>query len=123
MSYTILLMAKFKFIEWLILWLTETGRFDFEWDNGNRTKSASKHAVATGEVEEVFMLGQAAPLGIQISPEAHEERLGIVGATGAGRVVHIVFTIREGRVRPISARPAKKKERAIYEAYLRAISK
>lgn len=116
-------MAKFKFVEWLILWLTETARFDFDWDSGNRTKSASKHAVRTEEVEEVFLLGQAAPLGVQIEPAAPEERLGIIGATVAGRVLHIVFTLRGGRVRPISARPAKKKERAIYEAYLREISK
>lgn len=116
-------MAKFKFVEWLILWLIETAQFDFEWDAGNRTKSAAKHAVATMEVEEVFLLGQAAPLGVQVSPEAPEERLGIVGVTAAGRVLHIVFTLRGGRVRPISARPAKKKERSIYEAYLREISK
>ena len=75
------------------------------------------------EVEEVFLAGQAAPLGVQISPEAPEERLGIVGATAGGRILHVVFTLREGKVRPISARPAHKKERGIYEAYLREISK
>ena len=115
-------MAKFKFVEWLIFWLTETVRFDFEWDSGNRTKSVSKHAVTTAEVEEVFLLGQSVPLGIQIAPGVPEERLGIIGATASGRVLHIVFTLRDGRVRPISARAAKKKERTIYEAYLREIS-
>lgn len=116
-------MAKFKFVEWLILWLTETSRFDFEWDEGNRTKSASKHAVTTAETEEVFLMGAAAPLGVQIDPPAPEERLGIVGSTATGRILHVVFTLREGKVRPISARPAKRKERALYEAYLREISK
>ena len=116
-------MAKFKYVEWLILWLQETSRFDFEWDSGNQTKSASKHAVTPSEAEEVFMLGQTAALGIQIGPAVSEERLGIVGATVAGRVIHIVFTMRAGKVRPISARPAKKHEREYYEAYLREISK
>lgn len=114
-------MAKFKFVEWLLLWLLETARFEFEWDDGNRTKSASKHAVTTAEVEEIFSLGQAAPLGIQVSPEASEERLGIVGPTSSGRILHVVFTIRGGKVRPISARPAHKKERELYETYLREI--
>jgi uncharacterized DUF497 family protein len=116
-------MAKFKFIEWLVLWLTETARFEFDWDDGNSTKSVMKHAVTTAEAEEVFLLGQAVPLGVQIAPVAPEERLGVVGATAAGRVLQVVFTLREGRVRPISARPAKREERALYEAYLREISK
>ncbi|MFA6315912.1 MAG: hypothetical protein WC943_00705 [Elusimicrobiota bacterium] len=35
-------MAKFKFVEWLLLWLLEEAHFVFEWDSGNRTKSAAK---------------------------------------------------------------------------------
>ncbi|MFC1679266.1 BrnT family toxin [Elusimicrobiota bacterium] len=116
-------MARFRFVQWLILWLQETVHFEFEWDKGNRTKSVSKHAVATAETEEVFLLGQAAPLGVQISPKVAEERLGIVGATFGGRVLQVVFTLREGKVRPISTRPAHKRERELYEAYLREISK
>ena len=114
-------MAKFKLVEWLLLWLQENSHFEFDWDDGNRTKSVSKHAVRTEEAEEVFTLGQAAPLGVQISPVVQEERLGIVGTTSMGRILHVVFTLREGKVRPISARPAHKKERELYEAYLREI--
>ena len=114
-------MAIFKFIEWLAVWLLETAQFDFEWDAGNRTKSAKKHGVSTAEVEEVFALGQTAPLGLQTDPPVSEERLAIVGATAAGRVLHIVFTLRDGRVRPISARPAEKGERELYEEYIREV--
>ena len=114
-------MAKFKFVEWLLLWLQENSHFEFDWDEGNRTKSAAKHSVRTEEAEEVFTLGQAAPLGVQVSPLVHEERLGIVGTTSEGRILHVVFTLRDGKVRPISARPAHKKERELYEAYLREI--
>ncbi len=116
-------MAKFKFVEWLFLWLSETSHFEFDWDAGNKTKNSAKHAVTTTEVEEVFLLGQAAPLGVQVSPELPEERLGIVGATAAGRLLHVVFTLRKGKVRPISARPAKKKEKELYETYIREITK
>src|SRR4051812_21973707 len=112
-------MAKFRFIEWLLFWLQETAHFEFEWDAGNQTKIWTKHAVTPEEAEEVFLIGPAAPLGIQISPEVPEERLGIVGATTAGRILHVVFTLRTGKIRPISARPAHKKERDLYEAYLR----
>lgn len=114
-------MAQFKFVEWLLLWLRENSHFEFEWDEGNSTKSAAKHSVRIDETEEIFTTGQAAPLGIQISPIVHEERLGIVGTTSAGRILHVVFTLRDGKVRPISARPAHKKERELYEAYLREI--
>lgn len=106
-------MAKFKFVEWLMLWLQERALYEFEWDDGNRTKSAAKHSVTTTETEEVFRVGTAAPLGVQISPEVHEERLGIVGATSGGRILHVVFTLREGKVRPISTRPAHKREGAL----------
>lgn len=114
-------MARFRFAEWLLLWLQETSHFEFDWDDGNRKKNAVKHGVSTAEAEEVFLLGQAAPLGIQIDPEPPEERLGIVGATFEGRILHLVFTLRDGKVRTISARPAHKKERELYEAFLREI--
>lgn len=111
-------MAKFKFVEWLVVWLKETARFEFEWDEGNRTKSAAKHAVKTVETEEVFRLGRAVPLGLQISPSVSEGRLGVVGATASGRIVHVVFVLRGKKVRPISTRPAKRNERQYYEENL-----
>lgn len=111
-------MAKFKFVEWLFFWLLEEAHFEFEWDDGNRTKSTTKHSVSIEETEQVFLLRQAIPLGVQISPHVPEERLGIVGPTFEGRLLHVVFTIREGKVRPISARTAKKTERGFYEAYI-----
>ncbi len=115
-------MAKFKFAQWLILWLQETSGFQFEWDEGNTLKSSAKHGVTPVETEEIFLLNQAQPLGIQVSPEPPEERLGIVGETYGGRILHVVFTLREGKIRPISARPAGRKERRSYEAYLREIT-
>ena len=111
-------MAKFKFVEWLLLWLLEAAHFEFEWDEGNRTKSSAKHAVSISEAEEVFLTRQAVPLGVQISPAVPEERLGIVGPTFEGRLLHVVFTMRDGRIRTISARPADRKERGVYETYL-----
>ena len=100
----------------------ETSHFEFEWDKGNQTKSAVKHKISIEEVEAVFRLGLALPLGIQISPPANEQRLGLVGPSLNGRLLQVAFVLREGRVRVISARPAHRKERIKYEEILRKIS-
>lgn len=115
-------MAKWKFAEWLFIWLLETDHFEFEWDPGNRTKSVSKHGILTDEAEEVFKSGLALPLGVQTHPPAEEQRLGIVGPTFSGRLLQVAFVLRAGRVRIISARPAHRKERGQYEEILRKIS-
>lgn len=115
-------MAQWEFVEWLLVWLLETSFFEFEWDRGNQTKSASKHGVSTEEVESVFRSGLALPLGVQVQPLFPEQRLGIVGPNLEGRLLHVAFVLREGRVRVISARPAHWKERKQYEEILRKIS-
>ncbi len=115
-------MAQFQFLEWLLLWLIEIEQFTFQWDKGNLTKSVSKHEVLPSEVEEVFNRRMAMPLGVQVFPVNDEERLGIVGKTGSNRTLMICFTLRDGKVRPISSRPANEKERNSYEAFLREIT-
>jgi uncharacterized DUF497 family protein len=113
-------MGQFQFILWLAYWYIQTDSFEFEWDTGNLAKSASKHGVAIDEVESLFELKLAVPLGRQVSPPVAEERLCIVGPTAKGRMISVVFTLREGRVRPISSRPASKKERNLYEEVRKA---
>jgi uncharacterized protein len=115
-------MAKWRFVEWLLFWIKETQRFEFEWDKGNRTKNAEKHGVSIYEVESVFRSGLALPLGIQVSPPVPEQRLGIVGPAVTGKFLQVVFALREGRVRVISTRPAHKKEKKEYEEILRKIT-
>lgn len=115
-------MAQWEFVEWLLFWILETSHFEFEWDAGNKSKSAAKHGISTGEVEAVFRSGLALPLGIQIAPWAPEQRLGLIGPTISGRLLQVAFTLREGRVRVISARPAHRKERKQYEEILRKIT-
>ncbi len=115
-------MAKWHFVEWLLYWILETSYFEFEWDKGNQTKSAAKHKISIEEVEAVFRSGQALPLGVQVSPQAEEQRLGLVGPAISGRLLQVAFTLRDGRVRVISVRPAHRKERKQYEETLRKIS-
>lgn len=115
-------MAQWEFVEWLLFWILETSHFEFEWDIGNISKSATKHGVSINEVEAVFRSGLALPLGIQTAPLAREQRLGLIGPTISGRFLQVAFTLREGRVRVISARPAHRKERKQYEEILRKIT-
>ena len=115
-------MARWEFVDWLLFWILETSHYEFEWDSGNKAKSVAKHGISTDEVEAVFRSGLALPLGIQISPEAPEQRLGLVGPTISGRLLQVAFTLREGKVRVISARPAHRKERKQYEEILRKIT-
>lgn len=108
-------MACFKHLDWLDLWLIETVIFEFEWDSGNATKSLLKHKVTIQEVEEAFLGRLAVGLGIQVLPQVSEERLAIVGPTWNNRLLTIVFTLRQGRIRPISSRPSNRKENRLYE--------
>lgn len=108
-------MGQFKFILWLAYWYLQTDSFEFEWDDGNLSKSARKHGVTLDEVESLFELKLGVPIGRQISPPVEEERLCLVGPTAEGRMISVVFTLREGRVRPISSRIASRKERSLYE--------
>jgi uncharacterized DUF497 family protein len=108
-------MGQFRFILWLAYWYLQNDKFEFEWDIGNSTKSSDKHGVPIEEVESVFELRMAATIGRQFSPEVEEERLCIVGPSMEGRMISVVFTLREGSVRPISSRIANRKEKKLYE--------
>lgn len=59
------------------------------------------------------------PLGIQTTPPVNEPRFGILGKDLSGARLSICFTLREGNVRVISARPMSRIERKNYEEALR----
>ena len=86
----------------------------FDWDAGNQTKSAEKHAVSCEEAEQVFL---NAPLKVLADSEHSkiEPRLHAFGRTDKGRFLTIAFTIRGSRIRVISARPMKRNEKRNYE--------
>jgi uncharacterized DUF497 family protein len=112
-------MAKFEFSGWLLRWLRSRETFEFVWDEGIETKSKQKHDVNTTESEQAFYDADVYPLGSQIEPEVNEPRFGILGRTPSGRHLHVVFTVRTGAIRIISARPMHRKEKTSYEQALR----
>lgn len=85
----------------------------FEWDDGNRDKNLLKHDITTGEAEEVF---NNLPLKLYDDPEhsEREQRYLAYGKTNAGKLLTVIFTIRENKIRVISARQMHKKERKEY---------
>lgn len=109
-------MAQFEFVAWLVKWILEQEVFDFEWDHGNSTKSLQKHKIRAESAEQVFLNKDLlVPLGIQIAPITNEPRFGALGTDFSGKKLSLSFTIREGRIRVISARPMSKSERKNYE--------
>lgn len=86
----------------------------FEWDDGNRDKNRIKHGISNGEAEQVFF---NQPLLI-IDDEKHsivEHRFAAFGKTDSERTLTIIFTLRDDRIRVISARDMHRKERKFYE--------
>ena len=83
----------------------------------------SLNSSGTEEIESVFEMRLAIPLRRQVSPPVDEERLNLIGPSSAGRMISIVFTGRDGRVRPISGRDASLKERKLYEEVRKALEK
>lgn len=86
----------------------------FDWDQGNREKNWLKHRVTTSECEELFfnlplLLQQADPSRSQV-----ELRYYALGQADSGRNLFIVFTVRNDKIRVISARDMSREERSIY---------
>lgn len=88
--------------------------FDFQWDNGNDTKSWNKHEVSQIECEQVFF--NFPIIVTHDSKHSHEEiRYRLLGRTNNDRKLYLAFTLRRNLVRIISARDMDRNERGIYE--------
>jgi len=85
----------------------------FEWDEGNSLKNWLKHQVSRGECEQVFF-NEPIVVNVDIKHSGIEKRWFILGITDSGRLLFVVFTLRENLIRVISARDMNKKERRIY---------
>ena len=108
-------MAKFEYIEWLVSFLEAFDIFFFDWDKGNFHKSEDKHGVSVEQIESCFLDDRILPLGVQFEPSVNEERYGVLAKDHDGKILFVCFTIRKGKIRPVSGRLANKKERKLYE--------
>ena len=86
---------------------------DFLWDKGNKGKNFLKHKVTDQEAEEAFF-DQNKRIFKDVLHSSNEERFILLGMTKGERILFIVFTTRQGKVRVISARDLNRKERHLY---------
>jgi uncharacterized DUF497 family protein len=84
----------------------------FDWDTGNQAKCTT-HGVTTGDIESLF----AKPILVIDDPHdaSRERRFRAIGKSSKDRFIFVVFTIRNGMIRPISARFMHQKEIRRYE--------
>jgi uncharacterized protein len=85
---------------------------EFEWDDAKAASNVSKHGIFFEDAQTVFDDEKARP-DDDFDSSFDEDRYLITGIVGAN-LVTVSYTLRESRVRIISARPATKRERDGY---------
>lgn len=81
---------------------------EFEWDKGNKEKN-KKHRVEDNEAEEPFFDEQKVIYRDTLHSKT-EKRFVLLGKTKRKRLLYVIFTMRNEKVRIISARDVNKKE-------------
>lgn len=90
----------------------------FEWDRANLDHIA-RHGVTADEAEQV-VLGDPLDIEMQVAePDNSEERLLQLGVTAKGRILQLLTTWRDGKVRVISAWDAPRQVKTYYLAEMR----
>jgi uncharacterized DUF497 family protein len=81
---------------------------DFDWDDAN-LEHIEAHNVTQEEAEEA--LTDPARIGLPVYNTSGETRYGSLGRTESGRILAVIFTIRNGRVRVVTAREGNPTEK------------
>ena len=87
----------------------------FDWDQWNVQKNELKHGVSPLEAESVFYDPRHRLFEDEKHSTPREPRYILYGRGLESRVLMVAFTLRGKRVRVITARPASRRERRIYE--------
>ncbi len=86
------------------------GGIEFDWDSNNR-KHLAAHKVMPIEFEEVL---NNDPLDLGYELIQNEERYRSVGIAPGGRLLSVAWTIRNGKIRAITAFPAGAADKKAY---------
>jgi len=86
----------------------------FDWDNENRDH-LKRHKVTPQEFEHVMFSG---PVELEYQEEGGEERYKSLGITNQGRILVALWTVRDDRIRPITAYPAPAHLRRLWQELL-----
>lgn len=87
----------------------------FDWDLWNVQKNETKHGVSALEAESCFYDPVLRVYEDLKHSTPKESRYIAYAKSVEGRVLMIGFTLRTNKVRIITARPASRKERSVYE--------
>jgi uncharacterized DUF497 family protein len=82
----------------------------FEWDSNKSESNARKHGISFQETVSVF----DEPF-LKVSSDRSGEARWLALGQSQGRIIAVIYTERNGRIRIISARMARKYEREIYK--------
>lgn len=86
----------------------------FEWDHEKAKANLRKYKISFEEASTVF--GDVRSITVHDPAYAHDEdRFVDIGLSGKLRILVVVYTERNGKVRVISARLATLKEQKVYE--------
>jgi uncharacterized DUF497 family protein len=86
------------------------GGIEFDWNDENR-KHLAAHKVTPSEFEQLL---NNDPVDLDYERIDHEDRYRSVGLTNGGRLLSVVWTIRNGKVRAITAFPAGTEDRKAF---------
>lgn len=88
----------------------------FQWDAGNTRHVIDEYPErgnTTDEIESLFADPFFAPLPDRVDSRG-EQQYNALGRSNQNRLLYVVFSVRNGHIRPISCRPASRKERNRY---------
>ena len=84
----------------------------YDWDEANEEHIAL-HGLEPEEVEEAMEDSRRVSFSAYNAPS--ERRFSIVGATYGGRILRVIYTVRDGKIRVVTAWDAKRSERKRYK--------
>ena len=87
----------------------------FDWHEGNADKNWVSHGVTPQEAEQVFF-NQPLIVADDRKHSENERRYFVLGQTDKDRALFIALTVREERIRVITARDMSRKERKVYQS-------
>ncbi|HET9785298.1 MAG TPA: BrnT family toxin [Terriglobales bacterium] len=83
---------------------------EFEWDEANEAHIA-RHGIAAKQAEAAVTI---APREYAVSLAGDELRIAYVGPDGDGRLLFVIVTPRAGKLRVVTAYPARREMRRFY---------
>lgn len=88
----------------------------FEWDTAN-TAHVEEHEIRPEEAEQVIA---NRPADLTIELRNGEERISQVGETNSGRILIVVSTMQDEKIRVVTAWPAKERLRRYFQTLKRS---